>query len=178
MTYILYVTYILYSSPIYFSILRKDSNQLSEPFVDINSVMNFRMNETTMFCEDSICEMNFNSKCFQMEISTTTPELSSTTESTVIFSSTGSTSTSETSTAILSTLTTWTSMNTIDQSSDGLLSEEIALIILSIISFLMLLIIMLLLYHLKSLKKKLHSKRIESRNYWIWNIQQPKFHWK
>ena len=146
---------------------------------DIFSIRSYSQEETTALCENEVCHMNFSSKCFDITVLTTT-SLTTTafTTQTLITTEPINTTTMESIQLITTTpndpTTPATTISTGAPVGD-LLGEEIAIIVLSVFSFLMLFVIILLLYHLKNLKGKLRSKRIESRNYWIWNVQQPKF---
>ena len=143
---------------------------------DIFSIRSYSQEETTSLCENEVCEMNYSSKCFEMTVPTTTQQ-TTTTSTTKISTTTPPRTTTTTESIQLVTTTSTTVATTILTGTPGgeLLGEEIAIIVLSVFSFLMLFVIILLLYHLKSLKRKLRSKRIESRSYWIWNAQQPKY---
>ena len=141
------------------------------------SIRSYSRAEHAVLCENETCQINFESKCFDMAISTTTStEPTSTTTSTEQILSTTMETAQLITTQSNAVLTTKTEVTVTTATVTALLGEEIAIIILSVCSFLMLFVIILLLYHLKSLKRKLRSKRIESRNYWIWNLQQPKYH--
>ena len=140
------------------------------------SIRSYSKHEHTVLCENEACQMSFESKCFDMTISTTTS-----TEPTLMTTQAVNTTTTMETPQLITTpsnvvLTTKAELTVTTAAAVVLLGEEIAIIVLSVCSFLMLFVIILLLYHLKSLKRKLRSKRIESRNYWIWNLQQPKYH--
>ena len=144
---------------------------------DIFSIRSYSQEETTSLCENEVCEMNYSSKCFDMAVSTTTQQTTTTsTAQTSISTQQTSTATTESIPQLVTTTSTTVATTILTVTPGGeLLGEEIAIIVLSVLSFLMLFVIILLLYHLKGLKRKLRSKRIESRSYWIWNIQQPKY---